>query len=123
MEIDPLQIKRDSERRIIAAGGRTLDWLPIIERGQARTEKELINRALIVNALLNIHFKAPVDVIAAWISEHNLHADLSTWERRILSKSDDDLTEQDSVKLYWYIEALREYPRSEEHTSELQSPC
>lgn len=107
MNIDPLEVKRDSERIIQAAGGKTINWLPTVERQTAaRTKAQLISRALVVNALINIHFGAPVAVIDQWLSEHGLKASLSAWERGILAKSDDELTEQDITNLYWYNEAL-----------------
>jgi hypothetical protein len=106
MTIDPLQVKRDSEKIIAAAGGRTLDWLPVLEPKSPRSNSDLINRALIVNAMLNIYFEAPIPIIAEWISKYDLDGDLSDWERGILSKTNTALTDQEKTNLYWSIEAL-----------------
>jgi hypothetical protein len=59
-----------------------------------------------MNAVLQIHFGAPINVIESWITKHRLLPHLSHRERGILAKAAHDLTEQDDTDLYWYIEAL-----------------
>lgn len=59
-----------------------------------------------MNALLNIAFQAPVSVIRDWIDANGLARHLSSAEQVLLTKSNEELSEQESTNLYWYIEAL-----------------
>jgi hypothetical protein len=101
------KIKKESEVIILQKGGKICDWLPHIEpNGEVRSDEELINRALILNALLNIYFGAPIHIIKDWIEQNNLSSYLSESEKNLLSKKDNDLTESDKINIYWFIEAL-----------------
>src|SRR3712207_6507679 len=93
--VDPLQTKKRSEQIILNAGGKICDWLPYLDQTQPRSLPELVGRALVMNALLNIHFQAPVPIIRGWIDSHGLAAHLSNSERALLSKSNADLSEQE----------------------------
>jgi hypothetical protein len=106
MNIDTEKIKHESERKVLAAGGEICDWLPYIEFTKIRSDEEVVNRALILNAMVNIAFKAPVHVIRDWIQTHNLALYLSTSERGILDKENAALNQSDLTNLFWYIEAL-----------------
>lgn len=106
MTLDPFAVKANSERIILAAGGQTLDLLPIIGQTGLRKNSELISRSLILNALINIHFNAPTGIIKAWVEKHQLTAHLSVSERDLLTKENQELSEQERVNLFWYIEAL-----------------
>ena len=75
--IDPLEVKRRSEEAVLSAGGRILDWLPVIEMTEARPIKEVVDRALILNALLQLYLGAPSPIIAAWIDKESLRGALS----------------------------------------------
>src|SRR5688572_1751341 len=102
--IDPETVKRDSEAIIRRAGGDICDWLPFLDREAKPRELDgVVRRALILNAMLQIYFKAPVAVIKEWITRNGLADDLSESEREILDKEDDELTEQERINLYWYI--------------------
>lgn len=105
-DIDLLAVKARSEQIILRAGGRVNPALPLIGRRKPRSQEELIGRALVMNALINIAFQAPIPVIRDWIAAHELSAHLSASERALLGKSNDDLTEQDNIDLYWSVEAL-----------------
>ncbi|MFG0249084.1 MAG: DUF4272 domain-containing protein, partial [Phycisphaeraceae bacterium JB051] len=103
----PKQIKVESEAIIIKAGGEICDWLPELDRDmQCRDVESITRRALILNAMLQIAFKAPIDFISDWIARNDLTQDLVDSERAILSKKNDQLTEQEQIDLYWYIESL-----------------
>ncbi|MCL1993102.1 MAG: DUF4272 domain-containing protein [Spirochaetes bacterium] len=103
----PEDVKKESEKIILEKGGEVLDWLPVMERGgAARSNEELINRALILNALVNIYFQAPIHIIKDWIDAHNLTESLSESEKELLDKENEDLTEQEKTNIYWFIEAL-----------------
>jgi hypothetical protein len=105
--IDPITVKRDSEAIIRCAGGEICDWLPYLERAAKPRELEaVVGRALILNAMLQIYLKAPIAVIKAWITRNGLADNLSKSKSQILDKDDAELTEQDRINLYWYIEAL-----------------
>lgn len=105
--IDPVTVKHESEAIILRAGGQICDWLPHLDRDhQPRDLDAVVRRALILNAMLQIYFKAPVAVIKEWITRHGLGDALSQSERTILEKDNDGLTEQERINLYWYIEAL-----------------
>jgi len=56
--------------------------------------------------MLQIAFKAPTDVIKTWLDKNDVSQHLSSNERELLAKTNDDLTQQESTDLYWYIEAL-----------------
>ena len=104
--IDPLAVKRRSESAVLAAGGRICDWLPIIETTKARDVGAVIDRALVLNALVQLYFRAPSPVIAGWINRESLRNALSVKETALLAKPTASLTEQERIALYWYIEAL-----------------
>ncbi len=106
MKIDTDEIKRDSEAAVLEAGGKICDWLPYVEFTKIREVEEVVARALILNAMLNIHFQAPTEIIGDWINRHNLESFLSEREKSILSRKTEELTEQEKIDLYWYIEAL-----------------
>lgn len=108
ISVDPTAVKRESERIILAAGGRILDWLPHldVERRGLRSKEEIIARALAMNALINIAFSAPVHVIADWIERHGVGWTLTDVEREILKKSQQTLEEQERINLHWYLESL-----------------
>ena len=59
-----------------------------------------------MNATVQLYFGAPVAVVRSWIERHGLMEHLSRRERSILGKPDAELTEQELVDLFWYIEAL-----------------
>ncbi len=104
--IDPLRVKAESEARINAAGGRICDWLPYLDRTQMRSRDQIVARALVLNALNNIAFEAPVPVIRDWIHNHGLDEHLSLGETQLLRKKNADLTRQELIDLSWSIEAL-----------------
>jgi hypothetical protein len=104
--IDPAAVKARSEQIIQQSGGRICDWLPSHDQGTMRSQAEVIGRALVLNALLNIHFQAPIPIIRGWIEANGLSDHLSRAERALLQKQNADLTEQEDIDLYWYIEAL-----------------
>lgn len=105
--IDPEAVKRDSEEIIRRAGGDICDWLPFLDAEATPREVDaIVRRALILNAMLQIYFKAPIHVIKEWIRRNGLEGDLSVSERAILDKEDDELTEQKRIELYWCIEGL-----------------
>jgi Domain of unknown function (DUF4272) len=104
-DFDPLAVKAESEARILAAGGRILDWLPHLDRGNPREAASICDRALTMHALLQLTFGAPREVIRQWIADNGLEASLSIRERALVA-GDEELGEQEGTDLRWYIEAL-----------------
>jgi Domain of unknown function (DUF4272) len=104
--IDPQAVKKRSEAIILHAGGQICDWLPIIERPGLRERDEIIGRALVMNALLQIYFKAPIRIISEWITDNRAEAYLSSKERLLFQREGGMLSEQELTDLYWYIESL-----------------
>ncbi len=102
----PHHVKAESERIIRALGGDVLDGLPWLDRTHPREAREVADRALVMNALLQIYFGAPTNVIDAWITSNDLRASLSRRESQILRKSNAELSEQEQTDLYWYLESL-----------------
>jgi ankyrin repeat protein len=87
-EIDPFAIKKKSEEIILKAGGKILDWLPTIDLTTPRPLSEIIDRALVLNAIYQLCLKAPKNVIANWLSENDLIDNLSPDEYSLLTRYD-----------------------------------
>ena len=76
--IDLDAVKRETEAIIRRAGGEICDWLPILDRdAKPRDLAAVVSRALILNAMLQIYFKAPIAAIKDWITRNGLANDLS----------------------------------------------
>ncbi|MEL0631454.1 DUF4272 domain-containing protein [Pseudoalteromonas carrageenovora] len=104
--MDLNKIKDDNEHVILDLDGVVCDWLPTYELTQMRTQQEIINRALIMNAMINIAFNAPIEHIKNYINDNSLTGSLSDDEAAILELSQDSIEEQDKVNLHWYLESL-----------------
>jgi hypothetical protein len=106
--IDSNKTKLQSEKKIINQGGQICDWLPFIEckPSHMRTVAQVRDRALVMNALINLAFEAPVDVVAEWIERHGLEKSLSKREQTILTKTQKKLSKQEKLDLHWYLESL-----------------
>ena len=104
--MDRAEVKARSEHLIRSLGGKTLDWLPWLDRSQPRASAEVAERTLAMHALLGIYFQAPIPVIATWIQDNGLEGAPSRRERALLGIREGELTQQDRIDLYWYIEAL-----------------
>ena len=101
-----IAIKEANIARIAKKNYRYIDWLPILESPNMRSQEELIGRMSVMNALINISFEAPVHVVQQWIEDQNLTAHLSTWEKEILTKTQEDLDQYEINTLRWYLEGL-----------------
>jgi hypothetical protein len=105
--IDTEVIRRDNEALIRKHGGQICDWLPSPDPDSPMRDVQAVGRrALVLNAMLQIAFKAPIPIIERWISANGLDDDLVESERAILRKSKGTLTQQQQASLYWCIEAL-----------------
>jgi len=107
LTINPRKIKLKSESIIRDAGGVICDHLPLLDKTNIRSQDEVIDRALVLVAMLQLHFEAPTKFIRDWIGENNLSSALSSEESKLIAKHEDDFSEQEKINLYWYIEALQ----------------
>lgn len=71
-----------------------------------RTLEEVIGRALVMNALINVHFRAPVEVVRRWIEANGAAEHLSPRERALLAKPNAEVTSDERAGLRGYVEAL-----------------
>src|SRR5687767_4054514 len=68
--IDTEAIKRDNEAIIRMHGGQICDWLPSPDPDAPQRDVGAVaRRALILNAMLQVAFKAPIPIIKRWISD------------------------------------------------------
>lgn len=104
--IDVQQVISSSEKRVKEQGGEICDWLPYFELTEMRSQEEIVSRALILNAMANIAFNAPVPVIKDYIESNKLTPYLSNIEKAILKETQATLTKQDKINLRWYLESL-----------------
>nr|WP_314499292.1 DUF4272 domain-containing protein [uncultured Chryseobacterium sp.] len=100
------QIKTDNDRIIKQKGYLVNEWLPILETTSLRTTEEIKGRMSVMNAMINIAFEAPAELIKEWIENQNLTRFLSSSEKEILKKSNEELTDAELHSLRWYLEAL-----------------
>lgn len=105
-DINPQVVKANSEKTILEHSGKVLSWLPILEQATPKAIDEVIQRALVINAMYQLHLGAPKFIIANWIDEHitDLEA-VSPYEQEILD-SDEPLSEEAHFYLYWSLESL-----------------
>ncbi len=104
--INPIKVKQMSEMYIRNHGGDVPDNIPPLASFYSRYRQQVIERALVMNALLNIYFKAPTTVIHDWLGQHNLLEALTEDELGLLHKKNSELSEKELTNLYWYIESL-----------------
>jgi len=104
--MDSGKIKSESELAIKEMGGEVCDWLPVYDITTMRPCEDVVSRALIMNAMINIAFDAPVELIAGYIKDNHLTDHLSCAESEILAQSQETLSQQDKINLHWYLESL-----------------
>ncbi|MGI1679861.1 MAG: DUF4272 domain-containing protein [Cellvibrionaceae bacterium] len=104
--MEPLEIKKESEKIVLSFGGEICDWLPVQEITEMRSKDDIIRRALIMNAMINIAFDAPIDYIAGYIEKNKLRSYLSSIEIKILQYNQEALPDQHKINLHWYLESL-----------------
>ena len=106
-KIRPEVVKRESETIILSVGGQICDWLPVLDyTNKLRSIESVSRRALVLCAMLQIYFGAPIERINYWLEQNSLSDELADSEREILALDDSDISEQQRINLYWSIEAL-----------------
>jgi len=106
MTIDYSVIKRASESLILAKGGEVCDWLPYHEISTMQTLQAVQGRALVLNAMINISFGAPIEFIKQWMADNNVYASTTARERALMDLSRDGLQESAKLSLRWSLESL-----------------
>lgn len=105
-DINPQDIKAYSEKTILEHGGKVISWLPTLEQKTPKSINEVIQRALVLNAMYQLHLGAPKFIIANWIDEYVSDAEaVPTYEQGILD-SEEPLNEEEHFYLYWSLESL-----------------
>jgi hypothetical protein len=99
-------IKFANDARIVKAGYKVCDWLPILETPQLRSLEDIKGRMAVMNALINVSFGAPTDYIKNWLQMHGLSKHLSADETQVLNTDVGKLTEIELNGLRWYLEGL-----------------
>jgi hypothetical protein len=104
---DPLSVKNQSEAAILAKGGKIYNSLGVLDPNQlhVRYDKEIAQRALVLNVLINVSYGAPQKVVSDWLGGNNLLGALSKRESTILhaKKAPDENTR---MELRWSLESL-----------------
>lgn len=104
MDLDA--IKTTSEQQILSLNGKICGWLPSIEHTNPRTLKDIAERALVLNAMIQLAFNAPPKFIRDWILSNGLADALAESEKFIINDPEKKLSEQEVANLEWSIEAL-----------------
>jgi hypothetical protein len=105
--IEPTVVKKKSEAVIIAALGKICDSLPTIDTEDltVRDARAVAERALALNALVNLAFGAPKEFVATWLLSNGLRAALSPKEQALLAKPG-PVSESERNQLHWSLESI-----------------
>jgi hypothetical protein len=105
--IDPSSVKKQSDAAILAQGGKIYESLGALNPNQlhVRYDKEIAQRALVLNVMINVSYGAPQKVAFDWLGANNLLGALSKRESAILhaKKAPDENTR---MELRWDLESL-----------------
>ena len=105
--LPPRTIKEDNDRYLRGCGARVCAWLPTIEhRTRIRGAREIGQRAAVLHGLFQIYLQAPTHVIRVWFEENRLMGCLSSNERELIEKHEDELCDQERCDLSWNVEAI-----------------
>lgn len=105
-KLDQKAVRSRSEKIILEAGGSVGDALPDLENSSMRPREQIICRALILNALLQIAFGTPAEFVETWLEDKELLEHLTAWERSVLARNNHELAEEETNRLFSYMEAL-----------------
>lgn len=104
--LDPEVVKQESELVILTMGGKICAALPPLDRPFARDPVEVIGRALVMSALIQIWYKAPIPVVSDWIIYNKVDSYVTAAEENLLLKKNSELTRKETADLFWYTEGL-----------------
>ena len=103
---DAIEIRRESGAIIERLGGRRPNNLPFIEWFEPRSQTDAFQRMLAMCGLQQIGLGRPVEKVKQWATENRLAHAFSQVEKRIIEKSDEQITDREKINLSWYIEAI-----------------
>jgi len=101
-----IKVKEYNIASIRAKGYEAIDWLPIRDDSTLRSLDEIKGRISVLNPIINIAFGAPIFIIKSWIEKNNLANYLTSLEKKLLDRKDEDLTEEEINLLMWSLESL-----------------
>jgi hypothetical protein len=101
-----LRVAAESDASILSRGGEVLSVLPYLDRSGIRPASDLIGRSLALNAIIDLNFKVPPEVVRNWIVKHNVAGYLTAHETSLLDFDLCAITEQDKTDLAWSLDAL-----------------
>ena len=61
------RVKEQSEHIITDSGGEVCTALPPLNRTKPRDLQSIVNRSLVMDAMLHIYFRYPTKMVAEWI--------------------------------------------------------
>lgn len=99
-----LKVAAESEAMILSHGGKVLSSLPYLDRSGVRAESDLIGRALALNAIIDLNFNVPTQVVKRWINQHDVARFLTEREASLLDRQ--PIAEHDKNNLAWSLDAL-----------------
>jgi hypothetical protein len=105
--VDPLSIKNQSETAILADGGKIYASLGTLDPSQliVRDGKEIAQRALVLNVMINVSYGAPQHVAFDWLEANDLLDALSEFEATVL-EAEETPDEDTKMQLRWGLESL-----------------
>jgi hypothetical protein len=106
MLLSPQKIKEKNTKLLGQMGISVMESLPHLDKPRFRDSEEVITRAVVLAALLQLHFGAPNEVIKAYLDSNGLSESLTTDENERLSKQYNDWSDQEKTNLDWSIEAI-----------------
>lgn len=104
--LDPEIVKQESELVILTLGGKICSELPAISRAAVRDPIEIVGRALAMNAMIQIWYRAPISVVSDWILANQLDTYITPAEEQLLEKRNGELSRKETADLFWYTESL-----------------
>jgi hypothetical protein len=100
MKIDTQLIRTDSLTKIPLMGFKTPpEHYPLIDTGELRSLKEIQNRVLTLNVIINVAYGMPIDYAKDWLATNNI-ARLTPYESDFLQRvNDSEVHDENDVKI------------------------
>ncbi len=105
-KINPEKIKVKNTKILRRNGIEVIEHLPYLENPTFRKSKEVAKRMMTLLGLFQLHLKAPKEIIKNWIEENKLTETLTREESEFLKNDYNELTEQNQIDIYWYVETI-----------------
>ena len=105
-KIDPEEIKIKNTKTLRKNGIEVIEHLPHLETPEFREPKQVAKRMMALLGLFQLHLEAPKEIIKAWIETNKLTETLTTEESEFLNQDYKELSEQNQINIYWYVETI-----------------